>query len=178
VLVGVEQATKEFEPMLADPIGKRVIGRLTADFKQENDDQILERARKLREEDERATEAALVDQIRGYAEAGTKGALGIEDTLRSLVEGRVDTLVVADGTTHEGSACLNCDYFAPYKFTHCPMCGQRHVEQLEDIVEHAIEYAIANSSQVNVVFGAPREMLLSLGGIGALLRYAVGAPSR
>jgi len=171
VLVGVEEATKAFESMLLDPLRQRVLGRLTASFKHDNDDEILDRARALREEDERANEAALVDRIRGLAEAGGQGALGIDETLAAVVEGRVDTLVVAEGVTREGSACLNCDYFAAARFEQCPVCSQSDVEELPDAVEHAIERALLSGGKVNVVFGSAAEMLVSLGGIGAVLRY-------
>src|SRR5438105_959672 len=75
VLVGVQTVTREFESMLPDPIRRRVIGHLTADFKQEEDPQILERARHLAEEDERSSEGALVDQIINSADAAGQGAV-------------------------------------------------------------------------------------------------------
>lgn len=175
VIVGVERATKEFEAMLPQEIRRRLIGQLAADFKQEGDSEILERARALREEDERTAELALVDRIRGQAEAQGRGTLGIDETLQALTEGRVDTLVAAEGVTQTGTACLSCDYFAAYRFTTCPACSGSDVEELPDAIEHAIEYAIANGSRVNVAFAGGREMLLSRGGIGALLRYS--APS-
>lgn len=175
VIVGVERAAKEFEALLPEGTRRRLIGRLTADFKQEGDNEILDRARALREEDERASELALVERIRELAGAEGRGTLGIDETLQALTEGRVDTLVVAEGATREGTACLNCDYFAAQRFSQCPACAQSDVEELPDAIEQAIEYAIANGSHVNVVFGGAREMLLSRGGIGALLRYA--APS-
>lgn len=171
VIVGAEKAAKEFEAALPEKIRRRLIGKLTADFKQEGDSEILDRARALREEDERASELALVDRIRGLAEGKGKGTLGIDETLKALTEGRVDTLVVAEGMTQAGTACLSCDYFAAYRFSRCPSCSARDVEELPDAIEQAIEYAIANGSHVNVAYAGGREMLLSRGGVGALLRY-------
>ena len=171
VIVGAERATKEFEALLPEGLRRRLIGKLTADFKQESDNEILDRARALREEDERATELALVGRIRELADADGRGTLGIDETLQALTEGRVDTLVVAEGATKAGTACLNCDYFAAQRFSQCPACAQSDVEELPDVFEQAIEYAITNGSHVNVAFAGGREMLLSRGGIGALLRY-------
>jgi peptide chain release factor subunit 1 len=173
VVVGVEEATKEFAEMLSEPVRERLLGRLTANFKHENDDHILDRARALREGDERASEAALVDRIRGQAEAGGHGVLGIDETIEAIVEGRVDTLAVAEGVEREGSACLNCDYFAATRFATCPVCSQAEVEELPDVVDYAIERALLSGARVNVVFGAAAEMLVAVGGIGAVLRYEV-----
>ncbi len=175
VIVGAERAAKEFEALLPAEIGRRPTGKLTADLKQASDDELLDRARALREEDERRLELALVSRISELADAKGRGTLGIDETLQALIEGRVDTLVVAEGATKAGTVCLNCDYFAASAFSQCPACSQSDVEELPDAIEQAIEYAIVNGSRVNVVFGGAREMLLSRGGIGALLRYA--APS-
>jgi peptide chain release factor subunit 1 len=171
VLVGVESATKELEGMLSDPVRQRVIGHLPADFKTENDSHILGRAAGLAQDRERSTEVALVSEIADYAGAHGKGVLGLDDTLLALIEGNVDTLVVADGLISEGSRCLHCDYFSAHRFSHCPNCSSGDCEDLNDIVEHTVEYAYLKGSQVNVVFDAASEMLQARGGIGALLRY-------
>jgi len=176
VLLGVDSATKELEGMLSDPIRQRVIGHLPADFKSENDSHILERAGELAQDQERSSEVALVIEIANYADAHGKGVLGFDDTLLALIEGNVDTLVVADGLTSEGSLCLNCDYFSAHKFSQCPNCSSAQCEDLNDVAEHTIEYAYLKGSQVNVVFGAASEMLQARGGIGALLRYAPPEP--
>ncbi|RLC56292.1 MAG: hypothetical protein DRI30_06095 [Chloroflexi bacterium] len=172
VIVGAERAAKEFEALLPEDIRRRLIGNLTADFKQEGDSEILDRARALREEDERASELVLVNRIFEQTDAKGRGALGIDETIEALIEGRVDTLVVAEGVTKEGTVCLKCDYFAAHSFSQCPACAQSDVERLPDAIEHAIEYAIGNGSHVNIAFADARAKLLSRGGIGALLRYA------
>jgi peptide chain release factor subunit 1 len=171
VLVGVEEATKEFESLLSESVRRRVMGHMTASFKHENDSEILERARALREEDERSEEVALIDRIRGLAEAGGKGSLGVDDTLAALNEGRVDTLVVAEGVTREGSQCLGCDHLASQPLTKCPACGGNEIESAPDVIELAIERALLTGAKVNIAFGAGQEMLVSAGGIGAILRY-------
>jgi len=171
VLVGLDSATKELEGMLSDPIRQRLIGHLAADFKTENDSHILERAAGLAEEAERSTEVALVDEIVNHADAHGKGVLGLDDTLLALIEGNVDTLVIADGLTIEGSACLNCDYFSAHKFSQCPACSSADCEDLTDAAEHTIEYAYLKGSQVNILFGPASQLLQARGGIGALLRY-------
>lgn len=175
VLVGVDSATKELESMLSDPIRQRVIGHLPADFKTENDSHILVRAGEIAHDQERSTEVALVGEIVNQADAHGKGVLGLDDTLLALIEGKADTLAVADGLTSGGSLCRNCDYFSAHKFSPCPDCSSADCEDLNDVVEHTVEYAYLKGSHVNVVFGAASEMLQARGGIGALLRYATPA---
>jgi peptide subunit release factor 1 (eRF1) len=148
---------------------------MTADFKQENDEHILDRARQLAQEDERSAEAALVEQIVSFTGQGGKGVLGVDDTILALIEGRVDTIAVIDGLVQEGSHCHNCDYFAARKFEQCPACSSIDCEDVPDIIEHAIEYALIKGSRVNFVYLGAEEMLQSRGGIGALLRYPAGA---
>jgi peptide chain release factor subunit 1 len=171
VLVGVDEVTNEFAGLLQEPLNGRVIGHLAADFKQEKDDSIMDRARQLAEEDERSSEAALVEQVIGFAAAGGKGVVGLDDTILRLIEKQVDTLVVIEGLSEEGSRCLNCEYFAAKSFTKCPVCSSNECEEIPDVVEHAVEHALANGSQVNFVHDAAEEMLQARGGIGALLRY-------
>ena len=128
VLVGVEEVAKEFEALLPDPLRLRVIGHLTADFKQENDERILERARELAREDELSAEVALVAEIANFADAHGKGTLGLDDTFLTLVEGNVDILVVAEGVVTDGSFCHNCGYLSAHKFSQCPICASNDCE--------------------------------------------------
>jgi peptide chain release factor subunit 1 len=171
VLVGVDEPVKEFESLLADPIRRRLIGHINVDFKQENDDQIIERVQELNREHERKAEEELVTRIQGFADAGGRGTLGLDDTLMAIVEGRAQEVAIAEGMTQDGSVCLNCDYLSAHKFERCPVCSSSEVEDLPDIVERAIECAHIKGATVNEVFGGGRESLLARGGIGAVLRY-------
>lgn len=146
VLVGVDTVTQEFEALLSDPIRQRVIGHLTTNFKQETDPDILERAGQLAEEDERSTEAALVEELISYTDMGGKGVLGLADTIEALIEQRVDTMLLVEGLSENGSRCQNCDYFATQIFGECPVCSSSDVEDLPDVLENAVEYALLNGS--------------------------------
>jgi peptide subunit release factor 1 (eRF1) len=149
-----------------------VIARLNADFKQENDSAILARAGQAAEDDERSAEAALVQQITDFAGERGRGVLGLEETIQALVEGKVDTLVLSEGLSAEGSSCQNCGIFAAERFDRCPACSSEDVEHVPDVVELVVENALATGANVNFVYGGGAEMLQAQGGIGALLRYA------
>lgn len=170
VVAGVSEAVEEFRQMLPDPIARRYLGSVPADFKHESAEEILERARRLRAESERESELALVREIADNAAAGGRGAVGIEDTISAVVEKRVRTLAVAEGVTLDGSLCPNCGYVSAKRFDRCPVCGSAG-EDVPDVIEYAAEKAFLDGARVEVLFGEAREDLLALGGVGALLRY-------
>jgi peptide chain release factor subunit 1 len=170
ILVGVDETVNELRDLLPVPLQRRVIGHFHADFKQENDESILRRAGELRTQIERQEEIALVDSIVDAAEAGGRGAIGLEPTIRAVFDGRVETLAVADGVTAPGSLCTQCGYFSSETFDTCPACGGP-AEAVPDIVDQAAEQAFLKGAKVNTVFADAAEKLIARGGLGAVLRY-------
>ncbi len=167
---GTEDTVAELVKMLPDPIERRLIGMFPVDFKHEGEEAVLERARAQLQDDERRRERELVERVADAAQSGGKGAIGVDATLAVVLEGRVETLLVADGVTLEGSTCLNCDYFVAEPFERCPACGSGS-EVTSDIVERAVERALLSGAQIETVFGEGREWLLARGGLGAVLRF-------
>ncbi|MDO8617176.1 MAG: Vms1/Ankzf1 family peptidyl-tRNA hydrolase [Dehalococcoidia bacterium] len=172
VVAGAEAALDELQAHLHKGLVRRLAGRLPADFKQESDSQILERATVLAADAERISEERLVEQIIEEAGAGAKAVVGFEDTIKAVTEDRVQTLVVADGVVKEGAVCPGCHYFASEAFDCCPACGST-AEPVPDIVEYATERMLLRGGGVEVVSGRARDWLMSRGGLGAVLRYKV-----
>lgn len=170
VLVGVDSAVDELRTMLPDPIAARLVGHFGADFKQHSDDEILQRASDLRTDALRREEVALVHQIVDAAGAGGKGVVGIENTIRAIHDGRVETLVRVAGVEAGGSACENCEYFSSERFERCPVCDGPS-ERLEDVAGYAAEQAFLKGAKINTVLDEASEMLAARGGLGAVLRY-------
>jgi len=170
VLVGVDEAVDDFKGYLSAPVALRLAGSFSVDFKTQNDNAILERAGSLVQDEERSAEMALVQQIGDQAAAGGQGVLGVADTLRALVEQKVQILAVAEGLEQGGSACANCGYLAAQELKSCPVCGGAP-DRVPDVIDHAVERALAEGADVNTVFEDAREELMAKGGIGALLRY-------
>lgn len=167
---GSEEAVHELAKMLPDPVRRTAIGTFSVNLKHDGDADLLERARRVWEEHERRSERDLVASLSDAAAANGRGVLGIDDTVRAVQEGRVQTLVVAEGVEKGGSACTRCDYFAARALDRCPLCGGE-TEPAPDIVERAVERAYLGGAHVESVFGEAREWLLARGGVGALLRY-------
>jgi peptide chain release factor subunit 1 len=176
VIVGGTEAAREIEELLSEVVAGRVIGRLSADFKQEPDNQILERVLRLATEADTLAEENLVQRIVDSAEAGGRGAVGLKNTLEAVVEGKVDTLAVAEGVAMEGAVCPRCDYFTAEPFKQCPVCATTG-ELVDDVVDYAVERTILRGGRVKIVGGKAREWLLARGALGALLRYQVAASS-
>ena len=92
---------------------------------------------------------------------------GLEATLAALVERRVDLLLVSDGYATEGWRCRSCRYLGP-RGRQCPVCANS-MDLVDDVVEEAVEEALANKCRVQIV--RENADLDVLGRIGALLRF-------
>jgi peptide chain release factor subunit 1 len=128
---------------------------------------IREAALDVEREVERQREAAAVDRLRSQAASGRRAVTGLAAALRALIERRVDQLLVSDDFSEPGWRCDGCGHLGLVGRS-CPGCGAE-MEQVEDIVEEAVEVALAQSCHVEVcVDNADLDVM---GRIGALLRY-------
>ena len=153
---------RELHPYLQDRIAARVSLATAAS------DEEIHRAMLAVEADvETAREAALVGRLRDALGTGRGGVAGLDGVLHALVARRVDTLLVSDGYEAPGWRCRACSYIAARGRT-CPVCSAG-MDQVEDVIEEAVEEALAQSCRVTVC--AANADLDVLGRIGALLRY-------
>ena len=152
---------RELHSYLRERIAARVGIRVSA-----SDDEIRQAALEVEHEVERERQAAAVGRLRDAIGAGG-GVAGLAEVLAALVERRVDTLLVTEGYAAPGWRCQACSFLA-IKGRACPACG-RKMDKLDDVVEHAVAEAIAQSCRVEVCRDEPD--LDVLGRIGALLRY-------
>src|SRR5690606_22865111 len=116
---------------------------------------------------ERRKEAEAVARLRESAGAGRRGVAGLDATLRALVDRRVEMLLVSVGYSAEGWRCLGCGWIGRVGRV-CPVC-ERDMAPVDDVVEEAVEEALAQSCEVEMCDG--NADLDVLGRIGALLRY-------
>jgi peptide subunit release factor 1 (eRF1) len=98
---------------------------------------------------------------------GGSGVAGLDAVLQSLVEHRVDTLLISEGFEARGWRCRGCAQLADVGGD-CPLCGTE-MDQVDDVVEEAVELALALSCKVSVCDG--NADLDGVGRIGALLRF-------
>ena len=103
--------------------------------------------------------------------AGGRAAWGLADTLRSLSDGRVMTLVVLDDYRAAGASCGKCGLMAPEAEPACPGCGEPMVP-VDDVVDVALERAYQQSATLELVRSdEARVKLETRAPIAALLRY-------
>ena len=116
---------------------------------------------------ERAREARLVEKLRGAVATGHRGTAGLASTLTALADHRVERLLVSKGFHADGWRCGKCGGLAAVGRS-CKRCGAA-MEEIDDVVEEAVEEALAQGVRVDMCVG--NADLDVLGRIGALLRY-------
>ena len=165
ILGGPHEVVMEFEGLLHPWIRERVVDRLAIPSTA-GADEVRQAALCVEAAVARRGEAALVERLRDAVATGA-GVAGLQPTLAALVERRVDLLLVSDGYETEGWRCRSCNYLGPLGRA-CPVCA-KPMDLVDDVVEEAVEEALANKCRVQMV----RESadLDVLGRIGALLRF-------
>jgi peptide subunit release factor 1 (eRF1) len=165
ILGGPLEAVAEFEGMLHPWIRERVADRLVI-AATAGPEEVRQAALAAETAAARRNEAALVERLRS-AVATRAGVSGLDATLSALVERRVDLLLVSDGFETEGWRCRSCRYLGPLG-RRCPVCANS-MDLVDDVVEEAVEEALANKCRVQMV--RENADLDVLGRIGALLRF-------
>jgi peptide chain release factor subunit 1 len=149
-------------PYLRERLGPRIeigVGANLAD--------IREAALDVEREVERRREAAAVARLRTQTATGRRAVAGLAASLQALIERRVEQLLVSDDFSEPGWRCDGCGHLCLIGRA-CPSCGDE-MHPVEDIVEEAVEIALAQSCHVEVcVDNADLDVM---GRIGALLRY-------
>ena len=145
----------------------RVIGRIHVRI-DAPEAEVAENARKVREQAEERLIDALMQQIREYAGAGGRGAMGLDDTLRSLNEQKVHILLVQDGYSQAGAVCSQCSLLLTERSGVCPGCNGP-TEKVDNVVDSAIQRAFELGSVVEVA--TEYEKLEPIQWIGAILYY-------
>jgi hypothetical protein len=167
---GPDEARSAFLHVLPRSLRGRVAGSFLAELFL-SDEEVVERVRAVDEAAEREAEARLVNNLVDATSAGGLAALGWEETLQALLEGRVHKLVLAEGRTQRGRVCPKGHAAVLEKLAACPFCGGR-LEAVGDLAEWAVEKALDTDARVETVQGQAAEGLVEHGsGIAAALRY-------
>ena len=166
VLCGPDEITAEVERHLHAYLRERIAGRIPLAV-HATDDEIRLVAEGVETEIEQGREQAVVDRLRRAVGTGNAGVAGLQPVLDALVARRVDTLLVSEGFEAPGWRCRSCAWVGTIG-RRCPLCATE-MEQVDDVVEEAVEEALAQACRVNVC--RDNADLDVLGRVGALLRY-------
>jgi peptide chain release factor subunit 1 len=156
------QLEAALHPYLRERLAPRIGVAVTA-----GPDEIRKAALAVEAEVERARELRLVGQLRDDLGRGHRAVAGIDAVLGALADRRIDRLLVSHGFSAGGWRCDGCTRLATVGRS-CPACGAE-MATIDDVVEEAVEEAIAQSCRVDVC--VENADLDCIGRIGALLRY-------
>jgi peptide subunit release factor 1 (eRF1) len=162
-----EEQRPEIEAKLHAYLRERLAGYIDIDIENATVEEIRRVAAPVMERDEVRREREALDRLREGMGAGGRATAGIDDVLEALNERRVEILLFDEGFAVPGGACPACGWLG-VSLDHCPVDGTE-LEQRDDIVERAVEAALAQSAEVLVV--RHHQDLGSLGSIGAVLRF-------
>jgi peptide subunit release factor 1 (eRF1) len=129
---------------------------------------VLGKALQLGVQAQQEHEARLVDRLMTAAAKAESGVTGMEATLASIQDGRVQTLLVLEGFRAPAYRCKNCGRLTAARGAACQSCGGE-MEGLYDGVEEAVNTVMRGGGDVQVIFAS--QALQDAGSIGALLRY-------
>ncbi len=140
VLGGTIEATEAVAHILPRSLRQKYCGSFRAETFR-SDDEVVKAAQPVAEAAERAEEESLARQARDRAMKGQPAALGWDETLQCLREGRVHRLLIAEDR-----------------------CGTPSGDE-------AFELAWDSDAAIEVIHGDASALLADNGGVAALLRY-------
>lgn len=165
VLAGIGADATALAPFLQASLQARLFGSARLNPKELTPAQVHAATLEVRQEYKRAEERTLLDLV--TTKEGEGWAVnGVRDTLRALARGQVRTLLVSadasmPGWRGAGSGCLAIN------LADCR--GEGEPVPVVDVIDDAIEEALRQRVEVNVVYG--REQVERIDGLAALLRF-------
>ncbi len=169
ILAGDPEITQRVRRALPDHLLKKLVDVIPAAERDNHDDIVMATLSTFIEHEELESQTIAERLIQGLSSQNL-AVVGSTDTLNTLRWGEVDTLVMAsDYQPSPGWTCSSChDMGTELPETEvCTSCGKTAVRPL-DMREELLRLAGRQNCQVEVV--EQSDMLMSLGGVGCLLR--------
>jgi peptide subunit release factor 1 (eRF1) len=167
VLSGSEDNLAQFRDLLPRDLQDKVVGHISLDMTA-SPAQVWDRAFDVTLAAQRQAEADLLNQVVTVAHKGGAGALGLEDTLAAMQQGRVYQLLVDREFHQPGYQCSVCQAVVTQELPSCPYCGGT-LMAIADVVNLAVQKAVDAGLKVSVLDHNPQTV--GIGGIAAVLRY-------
>jgi peptide subunit release factor 1 (eRF1) len=177
LLGGPEEARARLQEALPNALRDRVVGFVDVDVDSASPDAVLTAARGEFQRVEREREDTALARLREGLSGGPRPAAGrLMDVLEALNQRRVETLLIAAGTTSPGRECPSCGWLG-VAGEQCPADGTPTIAH-DDVLGPAVQRALLQSADVRVLErreadGEPAQaqQLDMYGGIGAVLRF-------
>jgi peptide chain release factor subunit 1 len=168
LIIGAEEQDRnEVTDRLHPYVKDRVVGYISVNIEAPEAD-IIEEARRVREEAEEHLISDLIGRIQEYAGAGGRGTIGLKETLQAINEQKVHILLVQQGFEQPGTRCPDCGMLYVGELTSCPACGGQ-VEHVANIVDAAVQKSLELGSSVEVA--TEFEALEPIQRIGSVMYY-------
>ncbi|MCO5193317.1 MAG: hypothetical protein M9930_08500 [Anaerolineae bacterium] len=163
---GSAETVAQFQEYLPKKLLSCIAGTFAIDMTA-NDSEVRDLTLELLKESNNEREHRLVEQMVTTAAKGGAATAGLEETLKAVREGRVDTLIVSDGYRapgyfHSESGFVTSSLaFSPYP--------SDAIDSVDDIVDVAVTRTVEQGGQLEVISNHPD--LEDVERIGAILRY-------
>jgi peptide subunit release factor 1 (eRF1) len=119
---------------------------------------------------ERAQEIEQAERLIAASEKRQKAVIGPAAAIKALNEKCVRQLVYSEGLAVTGGACTHCHALFESTAWNCRFCGSP-VKPLENLIQAAIGSALEQGATVEQLHGDAAEILGTVGGTGAFLRF-------
>jgi len=166
VLIGAEDMRSDFESVLSNESKGAVVGWTNAEAHADAVT-LLEATRPVLDAWWREREETILDRWREEAAKQGRASAGWEQTLEAASDGRIELLLIADGTDRPAYQCPQCGRAQMTNGT-CPLDGTT-MESREGGLDLALHQTLAHGGTVHVV--RDRRDLDPVGGVAALLRF-------
>ncbi|MGH3443534.1 MAG: VLRF1 family aeRF1-type release factor [Nitriliruptorales bacterium] len=167
IVAGDPRLTKPFADEL-NPVGGEQLQVTDLSWEDAAPNVIAEQAWEMLKDLQRERQLALVDVARNRALSGGNGAVGVEDVLASLNEGRVDRLVFAVGARLSGYRTGGGMLYAQ---ENSPAARGEELLSEPHLVERMIARAVQTGGTATPVDGEAAQLLADHDGVTALLRW-------
>jgi peptide chain release factor subunit 1 len=166
VLVGAEDMRSEFEEMLSNEVRGCLAGWATAAAHLEGS-ALVDAVTPVLDDWWSGREETLLDRWREESGRNGRASAGWEQTLEAASDGRVELLLVQDGTDRPAFQCPQCGR-AQSSDGCCPLDGTT-LESRDGGLDLALHQTLAHGGSVHVL--RDRQDLAPVGGVAALLRF-------
>lgn len=167
IIGGTEDNVSPFQNQLPKAWQSLVIGTFPISMTASKDE-VLERAIQIVMDADARRDAKLVEAVITGAAKGRGAVVNLEDTLRAVHDGRVQTLLFKEAYRAKGCLCTDCGYITSEDIAKCPYCGGEY-DQIPDVIELAVRKVMASGGEVEVL--QDDLGLENYEHIGAVLRY-------
>ena len=166
VLLGTDENVARFREQLSQAIDERVVhtGHVPGAG---SAGEVIDRLTPLFQERSNERLATALQLLRERVPQNHFAVAGIQPVLDRLKQGSVETLVLGQGMTREGSRCTQCDVLLDQSEGSCPYCGGKTRDGV-DLVEAMGRQAAAQDARVLFTPAGDTERFE---GAAALLRF-------